>query len=130
MGQIALYILAFVGAISCAIALGALLRGFAGGIARYCAATPPKLIGDTPPPVLGTTPSPQQHPCAVMHDFVVIEAQPVHLHDQPHTVVLNYCRKCRQHLTAAYLGSWTLESFLKQESDASAEIRKLEGMVR
>ena len=94
------------------------MKGARKGIASRRAET-------TPPPV-----AKKEHPCELMHQFTPIDAQAITLNGLPHTTVLEYCAGCRTHHSAAYLGNWPIETFLKKESDAAAQIRQLEGMVR
>ena len=126
----AIYFFAILGLAVFVVGARALIKGFYEGLAKnlgsFVGVTPPKPVEPTPPPVA----EPSSHPCAILHAFVPISVREVYQHDQPHTVLLLNCHKCGSHLTALYLGSWTIEEFLKTESDASREIRRLEGMLK
>lgn len=60
------------------------------------------------------------HPCAAVHDFVVVELKPVAGSTflcTRNTVALYRCRKCQTHQSAIFPGDWKIESFLKTQAD-------------
>lgn len=72
------------------------------------------------------TPKPVADPCAVRHILTTIECATYPAEPIPLTAVLKRCAVCGNHISLVFSGSWTLEAFLKTESDISA----LERMAR
>lgn len=101
------------------------LKAFLGGIRRGIEERRASKK-DAPPSAV----NPESHPCAVLHDWVPIAAHAMDLNGLAHTFVVKHCSRCREHHTFAYPGNWTIETFLKTESDAAREIRALEGMAK
>jgi hypothetical protein len=56
--------------------------------------------------------------------MTVIGAQHISGFPHPTTAVLFRCARCGVHWTAGFLGSWTLEDFLRRESEI-AELERI-----
>jgi hypothetical protein len=75
------------------------------------------------PPSVAAPPA-VPNPCETLHDMTVIGAQHISGFPHPTTAVLFRCARCGVHWTAGFLGSWTLEDFLRRESEI-AELERI-----